>query len=259
MTPPGGIHGNPPFAYAFMTVSNAYSETFRENVSLVQAANPPSLVTISTNTFAPTGVDPSEMHPDGGTWLAYLWDNWSFGVSSFSGQIYPGLSAATERYDSNGLLIPGDFYNMGAWKEAVQVASQVGVTNVPMPAINRTESSFTNYNSALYTNTFVNRSVYFNYTTVGWTATNILEVVGPAPAFNGRLVVEDAIRQLPGLEATNLVINGQVTYTHRIKDFSLQEDMFHNYTVNHTRATMPVQPVERIYDIRISSVNVNPL
>jgi hypothetical protein len=111
---------------------------------------------------------------------------------------------------------------------------------------------------ALYNATFVQRTIQFNYQTLGWTKTNAPAVPGPAPVFNGRLVVEDGIKRPAGLAPAGLIINGQLTYSHRIKWLTATDPLITQFSVNRNPATIPQGP-DRVYDIRISHVELNRL
>ena len=108
---------------------------------------------------------------------------------------------------------------------------------------------------------FYQRQIVFHYQTMGWTITNLTVINGQAPAFYGRLVVEDGINRLLTLNPTNLIVHGQVTYNHRMK--SATEPVPANvlsigaYTVDHTQTTYQTNSAERIYDARILRVDTH--
>ncbi len=243
-----------PYAKAFITIRTNYAERYREQIDLFQPT--PERISIGTNGPMLTSVEPTELHPLGGTWRDYLWINWSNGISAapFLGmQIRVGQSANSERYDAAGNWNPE---NVGAWKSTTFDVLQE--QNEITPADNRSDADIQLADPALYNTTFVQRTIQFNYQTLGWTKTNAPALPGPAPVFNGRLVVEDGIKRPSGLAPTGLVINGQLTYSHRIKWLSGTDPIITQFGVNRNPATFPQGP-DRVYDIRISHVELNRL
>lgn len=243
-----------PYAKAFITIHTNYAERYREQIDLFQ----PTAERISIGTNGPmlTSVDPTELHPLGGTWRDYLWMNWSNGISAapFVGmQTRAGQGASSERYDSAGNWNPE---NVGAWKSTTFDVLQE--QNEITPTDNRSDADIQLADPTFYNTTFVQRAIRFNYQTLGWTKTNAPALPGPAPVFNGRLVVEDGIKRPAGLSPTGLIINGQLTYSHRIKWLSLTDPIITQFNVNRNPTTMPQGP-DRVFDIRISHVELNRL
>jgi len=243
-----------PYAKAFITIRTNYAERYREQIDLFQPA--PERISVGTNGPILSSVEPAEMHPWGDTWRNYLWQNWSNGISAapyLGMQIRDGQGVNSERYDAAGNWNPD---NIGAWKSTTYDAllEQYEVT----PADNRSDADIQLADPAFYNTTFVQRTVQFNYQTLGWTKTNAPALPGPAPVFNGRLVVEDGIKRPAGLSPAGLVINGQLTYSHRIKWLSVTDPLITQFSVNRNPATMPQGP-DRVYDIRISHVELNRL
>jgi hypothetical protein len=229
-------------------------EKYREAIDLFQATG--DRICLGTNGPALSSVDPSEMHPLGGTWRDYLWLNWSNGINyePYLGlQIRDGQSANSDRYDASGNWNPNNF---GAWKSTTCSALQEQYEATPTD--NRSDADIQLDDPIFYNNTFVQRTIQFNYQTLGWTKTNAPAPPEPAPVFNGRLVVEDGIKRPPGLLPAGLVINGQLTYSHRIKWFSVTDPRITQFTVNRNPTTIPPGP-DRVYDIRISHVELNRL
>ncbi|ODU24056.1 MAG: hypothetical protein ABS95_02380 [Verrucomicrobia bacterium SCN 57-15] len=243
-----------PYAKAFITIRTNYAERYREQVELFQPT--PERISIGTNGPMLASVGPTELHPLGGTWRDYLWMNWSNGISAapFLGmQIRAGQGADSERYDAAGNWNPE---NVGAWKSTTFDVLQE--QNEITPTDNRSDADIQLADPALYDATFVQRTIQFNYQTLGWTKTNAPALPGPAPVFNGRLVVEDGIKRPAGLAPGGLVINGQLTYSHRIKWFSAIDPIIPQFSVNRNPTTFPQGP-DRVYDIRISHVELNRL
>ncbi|MBK7091847.1 MAG: hypothetical protein IPH59_09010 [bacterium] len=243
-----------PYAKAFFTVHTNYAERYREQIDLFQPL--PERISIGTNGPMLSRVELTEMHPLGGTWRDYLWMNWSNGISAapyLGMQIRGGQSENSERYDIVGNWNPD---NVGAWKSTTYdvLREQDEIT----PADNRSDADIQLVDPALYDATFVQRTIQFNYQTLGWTKTNAPALPGPAPVFNGRLVVEDGIKRPAGLAPAGLVINGQLTYSHRIKWLTATDPLITQFSVNRNPATMPQGP-DRVYDIRISHVELNRL
>ena len=243
-----------PYAKAFITIHTNCAERYREQIDLFQPL--PERISIGTNGPILSSVEPSEMHPLGGTWRDYLWMNWSNGISAapyLGMQIRGGQSENSERYDIVGNWNPD---NVGAWKSTTYdvLREQDEIT----PADNRSDADIQLVDPALYNTTFVQRAIQFNYQTLGWTKTNAPALPGPAPVFNGRLVVEDGIKRPAGLAPAGLVINGQLTYSHRIKWLTATDPLITQFSVNRNPATMPQGP-DRVYDIRISHVELNRL
>ncbi len=243
-----------PYAKAFISIHTNYAERYREQIELFQPT--PERISIGTNGPMLTRVEPTDLHPLGGTWRDYLWMNWSNGISAapFLGmQIRAGQDADSERYDAARNWNPE---NVGAWKSTTfdVLQEQDEIT----PADNRSDADIQLADPALYNTTFVQRTIQFNYQTLGWTKTNAPALPGPAPVFNGRLVVEDGIKRPSGLAPTELVVNGQITYSHRIKWFSATDPIITQFSVNRNPAAFPQGP-DRVYDIRISHVELNRL
>ncbi len=243
-----------PFAKAFIAIRTNYVERYQEGIDLFQATG--DRIVLGTNGPALSSVDAFEMHPLGGTWKDYLWLNWSNGINyePYLGmQIRDGQSANSDRYDAAGSWNANNF---GSWKSTTCSALEEQYETTP--ADNRSDADIQLADPVFYQNTFVQRTVQFNYQTLGWTETNAPVSSGPAPAFNGRLVVEDGIKQPPGLLPAGLVINGQLTYSHRVKWFSVTDPRITQFTVNRNPTTIPQGP-DRVYDIRISHVGLNRL
>lgn len=182
--------------------------------------------------------------------------NWSNGISAapyLGMQIRSRQSEDSGRYDAAGNWNPE---NVGGWKSTTYclLREQDEIT----PADNRSDTDIQLVDPVLYNATFVQRTIQFNYQTLGWTKTNAPALPGPAPVFNGRLVVEDGIKRPAGLAPAGLVINGQLTYSHRIKWLTATDPLITQFSVNRNPATMPQGP-DRVYDIRISHVELNRL
>jgi len=243
-----------PFAKAFIAIRTNYVERYQEGIDLFQATG--DRIVLGTNGPVLGSVDASEMHPLGGTWKNYLWLNWSNGINyePYLGmQIRDGQSANSDRYDAAGNWNANNF---GAWKSTTCSALEEQYETTPTD--NRSDADIQLADPVFYQNTFVQRTVQFNYQTLGWTETNAPVSSSPAPAFNGRLVVEDGIKQPPGFLPAGLVINGQLTYSHRVKWFSVTDPRITQFTVNRNPTTIPQGP-DRVYDIRISHVELNRL
>ena len=243
-----------PFAKAFITIRTNYVEKYREAIDLFQATR--DRISLGTNGPLLSSVDPSAMHPLGGTWRDYLWLNWSNGINyePYLGmQIRDGQSGNSDRYDASGNWNPNNF---GAWQSTTCSALEEQYETTPTD--NRSDADIQLADPVFYNNTFVQRTIQFNYQTLGWTKTNAPAPPEPAPVFNGRLVVEDGIKRPPGLLPSGLVINGQLTYSHRIKWFSVTDPRITQFTVNRNPTTIPPGP-DRVYDIRISHVELNRL
>ena len=243
-----------PFAKAFISIRTNYIEKYWETIDLFQPTH--DRISLGTNGPVLSSVDPSEMHPLGGTWKDYLWLNWSNGINfePYLGmQLREGQSASSDRYDAGGNWNPNNF---GAWKSTT--SSVLGEQYETTPTDNRSDADIQLAAPVFYNNTFVERTIQFNYQTLGWTKTNAPAPPGPAPVFNGRLVVEDGIKRLPGFPLAGLVINGQLTYSHRIKWFSVTDPRITQFTVNRNPSIIPQGP-DRLYDIRISHVELNRL
>ncbi len=243
-----------PYAKAFITIRTNYAERYREQVNLFQPTS--ERISIGTNGPTLTSVELAEPHPLGGTWRDYLWMNWSNGVSAapyLGMQIRGGQAANSERYDAAGNWNPD---NVGAWKSTTFDVRQE--QNEIAPADNRSDADIQLADPAFYNATFAERTIQFNYQTLGWTKTNAPALPGPAPMFNGRLVVEDGIKRPAGLAPSGLVINGQLTYSHRIKWLPVRDPIIMQFSVNRNPATFPQGP-DRVYDIRISHVELNRL
>ena len=243
-----------PYAKAFITIHTNYVERYREYTDLFQPT--PERVSIGTTGPVLSNVEPSEMHPFGGTWRDYLWMNWSNGISAtpyLGMQIRSGQGVNSERYDAAGNWNPE---NVGAWKSTTFGVLQE--QNEITPADNRSDADIQLADPRFYNSTFVQRTIRFNYQTLGWTKTNTPALPGPAPVFNGRLVVEDGIKRPAGLAPAGLVINGQLTYSHRMKWLSVTDPLITQFSVNRNPSTIPQGP-DRVYDIRISHVALNRL
>lgn len=243
-----------PYAKAFITIHTNYAERYREYIDLFQPT--PERVSIGTNGPMLSNVELSEMHPFGGTWRDYLWMNWSNGISAapyLGMQVRAGQGVNSERYDAAGNWNPE---NVGAWKSTTLDVLQE--QNEITPADNRSDADIQLADTAFYNTTFVQRTIRFNYQTLGWTKTNAPALPGPAPVFNGRLVVEDGIKRPAGLAPAGLVINGQLTYSHRIKWLSMTDPLITQFRVNRNPSAIPQGP-DRVYDIRISHVALNRL
>ncbi|HEV2248642.1 MAG TPA: hypothetical protein VGW37_18505 [Terriglobia bacterium] len=243
-----------PFAKAFISIRTNYIEKYWETIDLFQPTH--DRISLGTNGPVLSSVEPSEMHPLGGTWKDYLWLNWSNGINfePYLGmQLRAGQSASSDRYDAGRNWNPNNF---GAWKSTTSSAFQEQYETTPTD--NRSDADIQLADPVFYNNTFVERTIQFNYQTLGWTKTNAPAPPSPAPVFNGRLIVEDGIKRLPGFPLAGLVINGQLTYSHRIKWFSVTDPRITQFTVNRNPSTIPQGP-DRLYDIRISHVELNRL
>lgn len=243
-----------PYAKAFITIHTNYAERYSEDIDLFQPTS--DLISISTNGPMLSNVESSELHPLGGTWRDYLWMNWSNGIGAvpyLGMQVRGGQGVNSERYDAAGNWNPE---NVGAWKSATfaVLQEQDEITR----ADNRSDADIQLTDPAFYNATFVQRTVRFNYQTLGWTKTNAPALPGPAPVFNGRLVVEEGVKRPAGLAPAGLVINGQLTYSHRIKWLSVTDPLITQFSVNRNPSTIPQGP-DRVYDIRISHVALNRL
>lgn len=168
-------------------------------------------------------------------------------------QVRAGQGVNSERYDAAGNWNPE---NVGVWKSTTFAVLQE--QDEITPADNRSDADIQLADPAFYNDTFVQRTIRFNYQTLGWTKTNAPALPGPAPVFNGRLVVEDGIKRPAGLSPAGLVINGQLTYSHRIKWLSVTDPLITQFSVNRNPSTIPQGP-DRVYDIRISHVTLNRL
>ena len=169
-----------PFAKAFISIRTNYVEKYREAIDLFQATG--DRISLGTNGPALSSVDPSEMHPLGGTWRDYLWLNWSNGINyePYLGlQIRDGQSANSDRYDASGNWNPNNF---GAWKSTTCSALQEQYEATPTD--NRSDADIQLADPIFYNNTFVQRTIQFNYQTLGWTKTNAPAPPEPAPVFD---------------------------------------------------------------------------
>ena len=72
-------------------------------------------------------------------------------------------------------------------------------------------------------------------------------------------MIESGFNQVLTLVPTNLVVHGQVTYTHRIRSYAEPENVIgiNAYAVDHTQAAYQTNSAERIYDVRISRVDTH--
>jgi hypothetical protein len=177
-------------------------------------------------------------------WYDYLAQNWAANVTSPAVPPRP-----TFRFDASGNLVT----NLGAWKRTS--------SSVTQDTYDLSQHAY-RYYTDLSTNDwaiFNLRQVVFHYQTLGWTMTNIIVANGPAPQFNGRAVTENGFNQVLTLNPTNVLINGQVTYTHRIRNTLEPENVIgiSSYAVNHNQATYQTNQAERIYDVRISRVDTH--
>lgn len=250
---PGNIDSLP-YAKAYITIHTNYAEKYREEISVLQPTG--DLESLGTNGPIISRVDPAEVHPFGGTWRNYLWNSWSSGITRapYLGMlIRSGQDANSERYDVNGVWNTNNF---GAWKVATTDVLEDYYAQTA--ADGRSDADIAAADPSYYNNTFATRFVRFNYQTSGWTKTNLVEIPGPAPAFYGRLVVEDGIKRLSGYPPENLTIHGQVSYTHRIKALPETDLRVTQYSVNHNRNTIPRGP-DRVFDIRIAHIDLNRL
>lgn len=243
-----------PYAKAFISIHTNAVERYTEQISLFQTTS--QRVPLTTNGPTLSRVSPTETHPSGGTWREYLWMNWSNGISAspyLGMQIRAGQTKDSERYDANGNWIPD---NVGAWKSTTQVVLQE--QDEMVTADNRSQADIQQSDPEFYRATFAERTIQFNYRTLGWTKTNAPVLPGPAPIFNGRLVVEDGIKRPAGLSPTGLIINGQLTYSHRVKWLPRPDPLILQFRVNRNPAVFPQGP-DRIYDVRISHVELGRL
>ena len=240
------------FAFAWMTVqTNVYTtdgqyyESYQEYVQKMQIDQTSPYTTLSTNNLGFVGFLSSDTMADGtNTWYSYLYDNWG---AIQGGNIQP-VAADSYRYTTTG----SPWQSEGAWKLLTSSITQDNYTSKE----NETRDQF-----SLGTNEFNNffvRQVTFHYETFGWVSTNLNLSIGPAPSFNGRLVVEDGVKEVLAFVPTNMVINGQVTYTHPVRA-PLQDNsiIMQNYSILHDQRVYPVDCAERLYDVRISHITVN--
>ena len=256
---------NMPFAVAWMTVETNYTEYFIDGDQALtyqalglQAGNAPSCLAIGDNETNYAVMPPV-------AWRDFVFDEWFQGGINEGAIPNPLLSRDTTRYDNNGVLDPS---NIGGWKEISQIVTADVFTNAgSMNVVNdldvRSGCGGMDHTQSVVYNIFDNRVVVFHYATMGWTETNVMVFTGPAPTFNGRMVAESYIQQLGSYMPTNLVINGQLTYTHRTESHlipgynRINDGPLINYQVNYNRTTQPVVGAERFYDVRIARVDIN--
>jgi hypothetical protein len=250
---PGNI-ATLPYAKAYISIHTNYLERYREEISLLQPTGDSQSIGVTGPTLS--SVDSMEMHPLGGTWRDYLWNSWSSGITRapyLGMQIKGGQNVDSERYDASGAWNTNNF---GAWKLATTDVLQDQYAQTVIDG--RSDADIAAADPSYYNNVFATRTVRFNYQTSGWTKTNLVEIPGPAPAFYGRLVVEDGIKRLSGYPPDNLTIHGQVSYTHRVKARPETDLRVAQYVVVHNKNTIPRSP-DRVFDIRIAHIDVNRL
>ena len=247
LEPNGNPLASPYFAMAWMTLEpvQEYAETFTEDYELAQPTGETQV--LSTNAAILTDFSMTDMQPTvtpSIDWYDYLAQNWAANVTSPAVPPRP-----TFRFDASGNLVT----NLGAWKRTS--------SSVTQDTYDLSQHAY-RYYTDLSTNDwaiFNLRQVVFHYQTLGWTMTNIIVANGPAPQFNGRAVTENGFNQVLTLNPTNVLINGQVTYTHRIRNTLEPENVIgiSSYAVNHNQATYQTNQAERIYDVRISRVDTH--
>ena len=240
------------FAFAWMTVqTNVYTtdgqyyESYQEFIQKMQINQDQQYINLSTNNLGFVGFLSSDTMADGiTTWYNYLNDNWS----AIQGGYVQPVAADSFRYTTTGA--PGQAE--GAWKLLTSTVTKDNYISNQ----NETRDQYS-FGTNEFNNFFV-RQVTFHYETFGWVSTNLNLSVGPAPSFNGRLVVEDGLKEVLAFVPTNMVVNGQVTYTHPVRA-PLQDNsiIMQNYSITHDQRVYPVDCAERLYDVRISHVTVN--
>lgn len=236
------------FAAAWISLEpvQTYDEQFRENYTLAQLL-PGQTGVVATNPPVPLGFSITDTNSAGEAWYGFMRDNWAANVTDPA--IPPDYSF---RFDASGNFITN---NLGAWKMTSSSITQDQYDYSQANLRDETDLS-TNDWAAFY-----QRQIVFHYQTLGWTITNLSVINGQAPAFYGRLVVEDGIKRLLTLNPTNLIVHGQVTYTHRM--MSSAEPAPDNiltvgaYGVDHTQSTYQTNSAERIYDVRILRVDTH--
>jgi hypothetical protein len=247
LAPSGDPLQGPYFAMAWITIEPAqtYDEQFRENYQLAQSTGQTAV--IATTAAAPFGFSMTNTNSAGEFWYDYLQDSWIANVTDPETPAYGSF-----RFDASGNFNPND---SGAWKMTSSSITQDQYDYSQTASRDETDLSTNDYAE------FYQRQIVFHYQTMGWTITNLTVINGQAPAFYGRLVVEDGINRLLTLNPTNLIVHGQVTYNHRIK--SATEPVPANvlsigaYTVDHTQTTYQTNSAERIYDARILRVDTH--
>ncbi len=245
LQPDGNPLLSPCFAMTWMTLEpvQTYDEHFLENYQLAQATGQAQV--IATNQPSLSDFSMTDMHPTAGIdWYDYLEQNWAANITDPEVPPRP-----TFRFDSAGNLVT----NVGAWMRTSSSIMQD--TYDFSQTTTRDESNLSTNDYAA----FNVRQVVFHYQTMGWTMTNLVIASGPAPQFNGRAVIESGFNQVLTLVPTNLVVHGQVTYTHRIRSYAEPENVIgiNAYAVDHTQATYQTNSAERIYDVRISRVDTH--
>jgi hypothetical protein len=236
------------FAVAWISIEPVqnYDEQFRETYTLAQLL-PGQTDVIATNPPTPLGFSITDTNSAGEAWYDFLRDNWATNVTDPA--IPPDYSF---RFDTRGNFITN---NIGAWKMSSSSITQDQYDYSQTNLRDETDLSTNDYAA------FYQRQIVFHYQTLGWTMTNLSVINGQAPAFYGRLVVEDGIKRLLTLNPTNLIVHGQVTYTHRMK--SPAEPLPDNiltvgaFGVDHTQSTYQTNSAERIYDVRILRVDTH--
>jgi hypothetical protein len=227
------------------TAQGYYYETFDEHDAIVQpvispSGNSPGFTPVQTNapTYSDFSTNAIEDTATATTWYDYLQAQWQAGTT---GAIVP--PNPTFRFANNAYNTASG--NQGAWR---RTDSTVQMQNYNTSETNYTVASI----GTNYTADFNQRQIIFHYQTIGWALTNSAVTLGLSPTFNGRLVVSDGIKEILGYIPTNVVINGQVTYTHRLHSAVYDNStLVPNYTVNHDQHTYPLDCAERLYDIRI--------
>lgn len=232
-----------PFAKAYITIHTNYLEDYREETKAWQSTG--DQIVVSQLGPELRSVRADELQPlTGLTWRQYLWDTWSAGMT----EILEGLGPDTQRYDELGNWNPA---NVGAWK-AMSITVKRDEYS-PVELIPRGRPDLQQHDPGFYNDIFVNRNVRFNYQTLGWTMSPEI-YTNTAPAFSGRLIVEDGIKTPEGVALGHLLIQGQVTFSHRRKAHPvLGQANVTQFTVQRTPAVIPNNP-DRVIDVRISSV-----
>ena len=233
------------YAIAWMSIEpvQEYRERFSEKYRLVQPTGRTSILTTNQALFSNFLL--TDQHPtSGGSWYDYLEHNWVINVLNPSIPTRPSF-----RFNALG----NKDSSLGAWKLSTSSTTK-DVYDLSEQG-ERTDKDL----GAAQQLAFNDRHVVFHYRTLGWSMTNLTVVEAQAPIFNGRLVVEDGIKYILSQRPTNLVVNGQVTYTHRTRPNNVAEGLqilkLPGYAINHTQTTYQDDCAERIYDVRIARVD----
>lgn len=246
-----------PFAIAWMTGESTNNvDSFQELLTPVTVNG---ATAFQTNAITLSAISSADMYDNETTWKDFIYSNWVSYIGDLTLTPDATLGLNNDRYDMNGALVTQPDNDYGSWKGVTTILSK---GTVSMNADLSSKIAIPSLNGDLITlpNEFTYRQVAFHFMTLGWTKTNIVTVAGPAPLFNGRMIAEDGIKQLGNLVPTNQVINGQLTLTHRIKSKYLTpavENKLLQFGVNYNRNTQPAQGAERLYDIRISRVDIS--